>query len=100
MAYRSLCRRRRGAHVSADVVAATLGASFALALTGCSTPVLKSSVEVPGQYAALPAEQAEPEVAWWEKYGDPVLSELVRRSARENRDVKIAAERVRAARAG
>jgi NodT family efflux transporter outer membrane factor (OMF) lipoprotein len=61
---------------------------------------LKSSIEVPGQYAASPAEQTEPEVAWWEKYGDPVLSDLVRRSARENRDVKIAAERVRAARAG
>jgi NodT family efflux transporter outer membrane factor (OMF) lipoprotein len=39
-------------------------------------------------------------VAWWDSYGDPVLSELVRRAARENRDVKIAAERVRAARAG
>src|SRR5208337_645721 len=31
---------------------------------------------------------------------DPVLSDLVRRAAGENRDVKIAAERVRAARAG
>jgi outer membrane protein TolC len=74
--------------------------SLALALTGCATSVLKSSVEVPGQYAASPAEQVEPEVAWWEKYGDPVLSDLVRRAALENRDVKIAAERVRAARAG
>ena len=42
----------------------------------------------------------EPEVAWWESYGDPVLSDLVRRAAHENRDVKMAAERVRAARAG
>ena len=42
----------------------------------------------------------EPEIAWWESYGDPVLSDLIRRAARENRDVKIAAERVRAARAG
>ena len=32
----------------------------------------------------------EPEVAWWESYGDPVLSELIRKAARENRDVKIA----------
>ena len=44
--------------------------------------------------------QNEPEVAWWESFGDPVLSDLIRRAARENRDVKIAAERVRAARAG
>jgi multidrug efflux system outer membrane protein len=96
----SLRRCLRGAGISAHAAAATLAASLALALTGCSTPVLKSSVEVPGQYAASPAEQIEPEVAWWEKYGDPVLSDLVRRAARENRDVKIAAERVRAARAG
>ena len=40
------------------------------------------------------------EVAWWDAYGDPVLSDLVRRAARENRDAKSAAERVRAARAG
>ena len=50
--------------------------------------------------AAAPATTSEPEVAWWESFGDPVLSELIRRAARENRDVKIAAERVRAARAG
>jgi outer membrane protein TolC len=43
---------------------------------------------------------ADPEVAWWESYADPVLTDLIRRAARENRDVKIAAERVRAARAG
>ena len=41
-----------------------------------------------------------PEATWWDGYGDPVLSDLVRRAARENRDVKIALERVRAARAG
>jgi NodT family efflux transporter outer membrane factor (OMF) lipoprotein len=62
--------------------------------------VLKSSVEVPAQFAATPASEKEPEVAWWESYGDPVLSDLIRRAAYENRDVKIAAARVRAARAG
>ena len=95
----SLRRRLRGAGLPGHATA-TLAVSLALALTGCATPVLKSSVEVPGQYAAPAAEQVEPEVAWWEKYGDPVLSDLVRRSAHENRNVKIAAERVRAARAG
>jgi NodT family efflux transporter outer membrane factor (OMF) lipoprotein len=49
--------------------------------------------------AVTPAE-GEPEAAWWERFGDPVLSDLIRRAAYENRDVKIAAERVRAARAG
>jgi multidrug efflux system outer membrane protein len=79
-------------------IALTLTASLALA--GCSTPVLKPSVEVPGKFAAAPTDQTEPEVAWWEKFGDPVLSDLIRRAARENRDIKIAAERVRAVRAG
>ena len=55
---------------------------------------------MPGQYAASPAEQAEPEAAWWDNFGDPVLSDLVRRSALANRDIKMAAQRVRAARAG
>ena len=45
-------------------------------------------------------QRPESEVAWWETYEDPVLSDLIRRAARENRDIKIAAERVRAARAG
>jgi NodT family efflux transporter outer membrane factor (OMF) lipoprotein len=71
-----------------------------LAVAGCSTPVLKPTVEVPGHFASAIDFQGEPELAWWESYGDPVLSDLVRRAARENRDVKIAAERVRAARAG
>ena len=96
----SLRRCLRGTGISAHAAAATLAVSLALALTGCSTPVLKSSVDVPGQYAASPAEQTEPEAAWWDSFGDPVLSDLVRRAAHENRDIKIAAQRVRAARAG
>ena len=76
-------------------------AALSLALSACTTPVLESKVEVPGRFASATAEsRPEPEVAWWESYGDPVLSELIRRAARENRDIRIAAERVRAARAG
>jgi len=77
-----------------------LAASLAFALVGCATPVMQPSVDVPGRFAAAPASDSEPEVAWWDSYGDPVLSDLVRRAAHENRDVKIAAERVRAARSG
>jgi NodT family efflux transporter outer membrane factor (OMF) lipoprotein len=75
-------------------------ALFALVLAGCTTPVLQPSVEVPGQFASTPASDVEPEVVWWQSYGDPVLSGLIQRAALENRDVKIAAARVRAARAG
>jgi outer membrane protein, multidrug efflux system len=77
-----------------------LSAALALALAGCATPVLKPSVDVPDRFVAAPASVSEPELAWWESYGDPVLSNLVRRAAQQNRDVKIAAERVRAARSG
>ena len=74
---------------------------LAVLMGGCATPVLQSEVDVPGGFAAADAEsEAAPEVSWWERFGDPVLTDLILRAARENRDVKIAAERVRAARAG
>jgi len=92
-------RPRRGSLVSRQDIAAALAASLALALVGCATPVMHASVDVPDRFAA-PASDSEPEVAWWDGYGDPVLSDLIRRAAHENRDIKIAAERVRAARAG
>ena len=84
----------------ARFVAVALAVVVALGLTGCSTPKLKSSVDVPNRYASADAMTTEPEIAWWESYGDPVLSELIRRAAYENRDIKVASERVRAARAG
>jgi multidrug efflux system outer membrane protein len=88
------------ARASAGDIAAKLAASLAFALVGCATPVLKPAVDVPTRYAAAPATVDEPAAAWWDSYGDPALSDLVRRAARENRDVKVAMERVRAARAG
>jgi len=74
--------------------------SLALILGGCATPRLEPSVEVPGRFAQSSPAADEPEVAWWESYRDPALSQLIRRAAGANRDIKIAAERVRAARAG
>ena len=79
---------------------ATLAAACALALAGCSTPVLQPAVDVPAQFAAGAGAEQAADAAWWENFGDPVLSELVRRAARENRDIRMAAQRVRAARAG
>src|SRR5581483_7422296 len=105
--------RRRGRGLRATRIpraAAPLAGAVAaaLALAACATPVAKQSVEVPQHFAAAPpaaqtpaaSSETEPEAAWWERYGDQVLSDLIRRAAYENRDVKIAAERVRAARAG
>ena len=77
-----------------------LAASLALALSGCATPVLKPSLDLPGRFTAAATTQDEAEIAWWERFQDPVLSDLIRRAAHQNRDVRIAAERVRAARSG
>ncbi|GAB3759799.1 efflux transporter outer membrane subunit [Ramlibacter monticola] len=85
---------------AATPLAATLAIAVALGLAGCATPNLHSSVDVPVRFAAPAEAQDAPEVAWWESYGDPVLSDLVRRAARENRDIRMAVQRVRAARAG
>jgi multidrug efflux system outer membrane protein len=88
------------ASLEVRVAFVTLTASMAYALAGCTTPTLESTVEVPDQYVAAKQSEARPEVAWWKNFHDPVLSELIDRAAVENRDVKLAAERLRAARAG
>ena len=82
--------------------AATLFFTGTTLLAGCATPMLRSTVDVPDRFVEASAEEvvAQPEVAWWHSYGDPVLTDLIERAARQNRDVRIAAERVRAARAG
>ncbi|HEY5896702.1 MAG TPA: TolC family protein, partial [Burkholderiales bacterium] len=84
----------------AELMSRLIVLSLSLALAACSAPVLKPAVDVPGRFAAAVDSTDEPELAWWEGYADPILSDLVRRAARENRDLKIAAARVRAARAG
>jgi NodT family efflux transporter outer membrane factor (OMF) lipoprotein len=78
--------------VSASLVALTLAA--------CGTPVAQHGVDVPAKFASSSATEDEPDLAWWDSFADPVLSQLVRRAASQNRDIKMAAQRVRAARAG
>jgi multidrug efflux system outer membrane protein len=86
--------------LSGLVAAAALAASIALVFTGCSTPVVKPSVDVPAKFAASKASETAPEAAWWDGFRDPVLTRLVHLAAQENRDIKIAAERLRASRSG
>lgn len=93
-------RSRRADPRVALVTGAAIAAAVVLVLSGCATKEVQPSVDVPKTFAADAGARAQPEVAWWESFQDPVLGDLVRRAARENRDVKIAAERLRAARAG
>ena len=71
-----------------------------LTIGGCATPRVESAVAIPAQFTAATFGEEIADAGWWDSFGDPVLSQLVRRAAAENRDVKIALERVRAARAG
>lgn len=80
-------------------IAVLVSSALAFASVGCTTPQLHSAVDVPTRFTTS-AEAAEPDVRWWESYGDPVLTELIVQAARANRDIRIAAQRVRAARAG
>lgn len=84
------------------LIAVAVSTALVLAFTGCATPRLQSTVDVPAQFTAASATATvtEPEVAWWHSYGDPVLTDLVVLAAHENRDIRMAAQRVRAARAG
>jgi len=91
---------RRAEQLTGLIVAAALAASIAVVFTGCATPTSRPAVDVPTQFAAGTAADMEPETAWWETFHDPVLTDLVRRAASENRDIKIATERLRASRAG
>jgi outer membrane protein, multidrug efflux system len=90
----------RSRRASMRLIAAAVSAWLALVLTGCATPRLHSTVDVPTQFTAAQATESESEVAWWESYSDPVLTGLIERAARENRDIRMATSRVRAARAG
>src|SRR4051812_12276833 len=52
------------------------------------------------QWRAAAAEQASlADVAWWELFRDDALRELIKRALQENRDLKIAVERIEEARA-
>src|SRR5215471_449562 len=93
-------RAERGDCARKNVAEWLLRVSLVLTLGGCATSFLHPAIDVPQQFAESSLGNARSEVAWWESFGDPVLAELVRRAAQENRDVRIAAERVRAARAG
>lgn len=90
---------RRTGRLAVSVLA-TLATSIALALSGCATPAYHPNVDVPSTFAAARTAGIESEAAWWKTFHDPVLTDLVQRAAKQNRDIKIAVERLRAARSG
>jgi NodT family efflux transporter outer membrane factor (OMF) lipoprotein len=79
----------------------------ALSAAGCSVrrhydapmPVAPAAWTPPAQAAEIPPASVEALSAWWEAFGDPLLTSLVRRAVAGNLDVQTALSRLREARA-
>ncbi len=71
-----------------------------LLLAGCAVgPNYRTpQVNVPAQWAGA-TNSAPPVVQWWTTFNDPVLNSLIERAVKSNYDLRVAAARVRAARA-
>jgi len=76
---------------------------LALLAGGCALgPNYKRpAVPTPPTWRDIPAAQADSlaNTPWWELFDDPQLQELVRIALQENKDLKIAVERIEEARA-
>ena len=82
----STCHLPGPAPAGCRVIPALVSSALALASAGCTTPQLDSRLDLPASFATS-REAAEPDVQWWESYGDPVLSELIVQAAHANRDI-------------
>jgi len=75
-------------------------------LAGCATvgpDYQRAEVTAPDHWSeplsGSRAEAAAPDAAWWHTFNDPELDSLIERAIRSNHDLRIAAARVREARA-
>ena len=75
----------------------------ALTLTGCvlGPDYARPPVPVHEAWRDIPSSTAESlaNTPWWDMFQDPVLQDLIRAALTENRDLKIAVERIEEARA-
>lgn len=78
-------------------------ALLTLALSACAVgPDYRAPVTEPARIAALEAadyDRSRFEAAWWQQFDDPTLNQLVQRSLQDNRELRVAFNRLRAARA-
>lgn len=76
----------------------TLTACAALVMSGCTVvgpDYVRPDVDTPSDFRIEAGELAEvANVSWWSQFGDPVLDRLVETALRNNRDIRLAAERV------
>ncbi len=75
----------------------------ALLVTGCTLgpDYVRPEVPVPENWRRAEVEETGSlaDLPWWELFEDPVLQELIRSALAENKDLKIAVERIEQARA-
>lgn len=78
-------------------------ALLALAVSACAVgPDYRAPDTAPARIEALEAgdyDRTDFEAAWWQQFDDPTLSQLVQQSLEENRELRVAFARLRAARA-
>ena len=78
-------------------------ALLALVVSACAVgPDYQAPETQPAQITALEAgdyDRTDFESAWWQQFDDPTLSQLVQQSLKENRELRVAFARLRAARA-
>lgn len=77
--------------------------ALALAVSACAVgPDYQAPETQPARITALEAgdyDRTDFESAWWQQFDDPALSQLVQQSLKENRELRVAFARLRAARA-
>ena len=74
-----------------------LAAALAASLWGCAVgpDYRRPELDVPASYRiGEPAAQALADTAWWDGFGDPVLSAIVRDALANNLDLAMATARV------
>ncbi len=78
-------------------------ALLALALSACAVgPDYKAPESEPARLAsaeATPVDRSHFESLWWQQFDDPTLNQLVQQSLEQNRELRVAFARLRAARA-
>ena len=78
-------------------------ALLALALSACAVgPDYRAPETDPARIAALEAgdyDRTRFDAAWWQQFDDPTLNQLVQHSLADNRELRVAFSRLRAARA-
>jgi multidrug efflux system outer membrane protein len=78
-------------------------ALLALAVSACAVgPDYRAPDTAPARIEALEAgdyDRTDFEAVWWQQFDDPTLSQLVQQSLEENRELRVAFARLRAARA-